>query len=195
MTSQAERRRRRKARTASLAAHRLTAAPAAAPVVQLARAKADRAAVSGAEDGLEWLIRKGRLSSDRIAAAKRYRAAYRDAGGVPVPSNLALLTRVQGGAGGGVAPLILEICADARAWLQVIRLRVLANQPDMLEVMDGVVGGGLTLRALAGGNGHEAKALERVLKVALDLVAAHRETGIANVHEIGDQRPLLRSAR
>lgn len=125
-------------------------------------------------DGLVWLIRKGRLTPTRQKAAKLYRDAYREPQAGALNSHLANL----GSRGGGGVPSglpahgVMAGRLDAEARLAALRGKALAWHEQLVWVMDGVVGGGLTLRELGGGDKTQAAKLEAVLMVALDLVAA-----------------------
>jgi hypothetical protein len=128
-------------------------------------------------DGLEWLIKRRQMSPNRVATARYYRELYRDGDASPLGSSLGNLDRVDGP---GRPGLYFEVGVSNRYELQRVRSLALGGQVDMLTVMDGVVGTGHSLRYLAGGDGHRADALMRVLFVALDLVEKYRLT---NVHE------------
>ena len=76
------------------------------------------------------------------------------------------------GSGSGRPPDYNARKVDAVRQLAALRTQALAGHQQMIEVMDGVCGGGLTLRELAGGEERAAGRLEAVLMVALDLVTA-----------------------
>lgn len=138
-------------------------------------------------DGLQWLIEKRRITPSQHRAALSYRTAFRETDGATISSCLGALDRVDTSAVG--FGYIMASHVTAQRTLFVLRYHVLLGQSDMLTVMDGVVGVGHTLRYLAGGDGHRAKALELILRVSLDLLHAH---GLTNVHEITHQKPRLR---
>lgn len=130
-------------------------------------------------DGLEWLERKGRLSQPQLEAARYARGVIRAVEG---PSLRSCLDVQISGSGqvGGLAPA--EISAGAKLELFTLKWVVLGGQDDLWTVVEGVCGGGLTLRALAGPGSADqvkdrAKVLEKVLTIALDLVAHHRASG------------------
>ena len=75
------------------------------------------------------------------------------------------------GAGSGRPPDYNPGRIDAARRLAAIRHQALAGHEQMIAVMDGVCGGGLTLREMCGGEERAAGRLEAVLMVALDLVA------------------------
>lgn len=132
---------------------------------------------SAGKDGLVYLGQKGRLTPAQVREGFVYRDLVRDGGEV------ALRSCLNGGVGGGgvgtAAPSPLVSLASARRELLVLRQVVLRGQCDMLTVMDGVCGAGLTVRALAGGDQPRARDLEVLLKAALDLIIAFRkEPGI-----------------
>ena len=128
-------------------------------------------------DGLEWLIKKKRLTPERAVAAMFYRGLYRDAGPVSIASSLGALDRVDQGARG------VELRAagrdTARRQLLTLRGEVLRGQVDMLTALDGVAGVGHCLRELTGGDRWRADELEAALKIALDLVHDWRLTNCA----------------
>lgn len=120
-------------------------------------------------DGLVWLIRKGRLTPSRQRAAAAYRAAYRE------PQEGAMRSCLDLNLGGermGIPPDYNSTKVDAIRRLNALRTEALAGHEQMIFAMDGVCGGGLTLRELCGGEERAAGRLEAVLMVALDLVAA-----------------------
>lgn len=128
------------------------------------------------EDGLVWVIQKKKIKPHHIVQARLYRSLHRMAdlsGGV-------LKSCLDVGVGGGSNGAMMiteaflqqaEITAATRR-LFVIRMIVLAGQPELLTAMDGICGVGHTPMALAGGNGHRAKELETLLRVGLDLMHA-----------------------
>lgn len=123
-------------------------------------------------DGLLWLIARNRLSPSRAREARSYRQDYRRAASEGPTMKSCLDVREGGGSGrppsGPTGEVIYEV--DARRSLFRKRHVILKGQADLLDVLDGVCGRGLTLREMAGGNGHKAAALETLLKVALDLL-------------------------
>lgn len=120
-------------------------------------------------DGLIWLIRKGRLTPPRQRAAAVYRAAYREPQEGAMRSCLDLHL---GGERSGAPPDYNSNKVDAMRRLNAMRTEALAGHEQMIFAMDGVCGGGLTLRELCGGEERAAGKLEAVFMVALDLVAA-----------------------
>jgi hypothetical protein len=130
-------------------------------------------------DGLVWLMQKGRLSPAQGKVAVWLSDLIRDAGDVALKS---CLDDSVGGGGrpGATSPSPLVSLTTARRQLLVVRWQVLRGQPDMVLVVDGVCGARHTIRYLAGGDKHRARDLEVTLKLALDLVLAHRaEPGAA----------------
>jgi hypothetical protein len=119
-------------------------------------------------DGLVWLIRKGKLSPARQRGAGIYREAYREPQEGAMRSCLNDDVR---GSGNGRPPDYNAGKIDAARRLAAMRNVALAGHEGMIAVMDGVCGGGLTLRELAGGEERAAGRLEAVLMVALDLIA------------------------
>lgn len=129
------------------------------------------------EDGLGWMIRKGRLTKARAEMAVRYREAFRDGGAGSMKSCLDV--SVGGGTPGpGRAGAAFASHTDAQRQLFRWRHLVLRSQTDMLTVMDGVCGLGWSPRRLAGGNGHRANELETVLGIALDLMIDAEKEGV-----------------
>ncbi len=120
-------------------------------------------------DGLIWLIRKDKLTPIRRHAAALYRAAYREPQEGAMRSCLNADPR---GSGIGRPPDYNAGKVDAARRLAALRADALAGHEQMIAVMDGVCGGGLTLREMCGGEERAAGRLEAVLMVALDLVAA-----------------------
>lgn len=175
MTSSAERKRqKREGRKANPAKPRAEAAPSAAP-------KRPAPSVERLEerDGLLWLIHKGRLTNRRMAAALAYRAAYREPQESPLQSGMASL--LAGGGGNAskrdVATGINAARIDAERRLTAFRA-ALSFSTDMVLVMDGVAGGGQTLRGLAGdakGAQKRADQLEALFMAACDCIASHTE--------------------
>jgi hypothetical protein len=137
-----------------------------------------RVAAAGdlSQDGLDWLVRKGRISARRHGAAMAYRKAFRDGGGPSIKSS-ADWGHVGGVAGPGLhAENAALAYTQAQRDLHTIRTRVCLSQDDLVTVLDAVCGVGIAPRALAGGDGHRAATLEAVLMVALDLVARWLDT-------------------
>lgn len=131
-----------------------------------------QAEVEPIRDGLLWLVKKGKLSASRRAAAVLYRDAYRE------PQEGAMRSCLNDevlGSGSGRPPDYNARKVDAVRRLAALRTVALAGHGQMIEVMDGVCGGGLTLRDLAAGDDRAAGRLEAVLMVALDLVGAWGE--------------------
>lgn len=123
--------------------------------------------------GLEWLVRKGRISAEAATAGLRYGQAYRRAKSEPsLPSTL----NAQPGATGLEGPTIAEMLehaegtAQARRRLTDLRRR-LWGQRDLVEACDRICGEERTPREAAGGE-RDGMRMEAVLKVALDILAA-----------------------
>jgi hypothetical protein len=137
-------------------------------------------------DGLLWLERHRRLTSRQLTEGTFYRLDFKaaEAAGATLRSGLDFGVRVKrSSAPTGHATHVVS-AVDAQRRLYFKRFVVLRGQADMLDVLDGVCGRGRTLRDLAGGNGHEAKALEKLLRAALDLLASAREdAALHSVHE------------
>jgi hypothetical protein len=109
------------------------------------------------EDGLDRLIRKGRLTPSRLAAALYYRDLVRDA---------AMATAVHADSRSAVAERELSL----------LRSIVLGGQTDLLAALDGVCGARLTVAAIAG-QPARARVIEALLWAALDLVHSHTKSG------------------
>lgn len=142
------------------------------PVVRMSAAEAQRN-----EDGLDRLVRKGRLSGPRLTMARHYRMLGRlaTAGGGDIKS---CLNHSPGGGarlglpGGGEA---FEVTAAKREMFD-LRWNVLKGQSDVLTALDGVLISGHTLLYLAGGAGKGARAAELMLAlvIGLDMMIAAR---------------------
>lgn len=122
-------------------------------------------------DGLLWLIKKKGLTLAQIQAAKVWRDAVRNAGGVSIRSCINDAAPRGDGAAWQRLQAAYVGASASKAWLEHMRQDVLRGQVDMLTVMDGVCGAGRTLRELAGGHDRRAGGMEAVLRVALDLFA------------------------
>ncbi|MEO8113600.1 MAG: hypothetical protein ABI655_04400 [Phenylobacterium sp.] len=122
--------------------------------------------------GLDWLLRKGKISEAQAVAGARYGACYRRAMmGDPIASTL----EVQPGLGSGGPPLTAVLArADGRraaqAKLGALR-RALGDQPDLVRVCDLICGQEMTVREASGGERDVAR-LEALLQVALDLISS-----------------------
>lgn len=127
-------------------------------------------------DGIDWLLKKNRLSARRHAAAQFYRKAFRDGGDVSLKSCLDV------GTGGGMPGPGIHADAGSIAYTQAlrdlhtIRTQVLWSQDDLVTAVDAICGVGQTPRDLSGGDGWRARTLEAVLMVALDLIARWLDT-------------------
>ena len=133
------------------------------------KAKGPKPDAEPVRDGLLWLIKKGKLTASRCAAAAVYRAAYRE----PQEGAMRSCLNVDPDGGRlGIPPDPNAARIDAERRLKAMRGCALAGHEQMIAVMDGVCGGGLTLREMAGGEERAAGRLEAVLMVALDLVAS-----------------------
>lgn len=125
--------------------------------------------------GLDWLVRRGRLSEAQRATGERYGACYRQAGGeVKIGSTL----DVKPGLGTGDGPPLSTVIAQAESnLLAVERLaryrRRLHQHAALVRACDKICGEELTPREAAGAE-REAYALEGVLRVALDMLAEGR---------------------
>lgn len=121
--------------------------------------------------GLDWLARKGRLSSAQKAAGERYGECYRKARGeVAIASTLDV---TPGGAAATPLTAVVaraEANARARDALSAYRER-LSRQPALVAACDMICGEELTPREAVAGE-REIYRLEAVLEVALDMLAA-----------------------
>jgi hypothetical protein len=128
------------------------------------------------QTGLEWLVKKGRLSAQQADAGLKYGECWRQA---RAESSIASTLGVQpgGGAWGGAPLTVVLQRAERRrqAADQLARYRArLMQQQDLIGACDRICGEELTPRE-AGGGEREAGRLEAVLKVALDLLLFARE--------------------
>lgn len=133
--------------------------------------KVAKSGPDGNEDGLDRLRRKRQLDANRLAQAERYRKLGRLAltiGG----SVKSCLNSTPGGIPKGLPESDAGMAAavDAKRELLWLRSQVLMLEEDMIAVLDGVCIGGLTVRAMAGGDGNRARELLAILKVALQLL-------------------------
>ncbi len=190
MASVADRRRRRRQRTVSLARSALARAPdgpaAGTPTAQAA--SSNRAAGAGShvahEDGVTRLRAKGRLTARQVWAARTYGAIERTAAlpdGASIRSFLEI--RPRGGASSGLPPDALA----GPAWVAECRWRLAdAHQAlnwhqQMIGVLGLVCGRGLHPREISPIQ-REAEAAETVLIVGLDQLVRHwREVGFQGV--------------
>lgn len=125
--------------------------------------------------GLDWLVRKGRITERQKAAGEAYGACFRRAGSVP-PIGSTLEVQPSGGlaAGPSLGLVLKQAAGRLRAEEELAALRTrLFGQSDLVTVCDLVCGQELTPRE-AGGGDREAGRIEAVLKVALDILAAAR---------------------
>lgn len=132
-------------------------------------------------DGWEWLKARSTLSLRQLNAGDDYRFAYRAQGGVPLKS--CINPDMTGGGGSGARafqPPIMETPYEAKRWLFRVHFEILAGQPDMMAALDAVCARGLMIRDFTT-NSYEAKAIENLLKVALDLVGRHLDPKVRRV--------------
>lgn len=144
--------------------------PAPKTATRIAWKAADR-------DGFLWLLERGKFTQRRATAAFDYQFAYRIEGGVPLRSCLDPDT-TGGGSARAFQPPIITTPIEAKRWLFEMRFVVLRGQEDMICVLDAVLGRGMMLRDMAGGDGHRANTLEALLMAALDMVAEHLDPRI-----------------
>jgi hypothetical protein len=126
--------------------------------------------------GLEWLLRKGRITERQKAAGENYGACFRRAGSAPSLGSTLEVQPSGGLAAGPSLGLVLKQAAGRRcAEEELIGLRArLFGQSDLVTVCDLVCGQELTPRE-AGGGDRDAARIEAVLKVALDILAMARD--------------------
>lgn len=165
MTSRAERKRTHKAQTIAKAKE-----PKTEGQVIPMRGKPEINQLD--RDGLLWLRKKRRISARRFDACTEYRIHYRE------PEEGAMKSCLDdsphgSGTGGNPADGYNAGKIDAKRKLFELRFVALRGHPEMIAVMDGIAGGGLTTREMAGGDKHRAAELETVLGVAADLIANH----------------------
>jgi hypothetical protein len=123
--------------------------------------------------GLEWLSRKGRLTSAQRAAGERYGACYRRAkveGSIASTLDVKPRTSAPGGAPLSAILSHAEGTAQASKRLAAFRAR-LSRQRDLVAACDQICGEELTPREAANGE-RAAGRLEAVLLVALDILAS-----------------------
>jgi hypothetical protein len=137
--------------------------------------KGERATPYRRQAGLEWLLKKGRISERQKAAGESYGACWRRAGSAPAIGSTLEVQPSGGLAGGPSLGLVLKLAAGrlkAEEELAAMRTR-LFGQSDLVTVCDLICGQELTPRE-AGGGDRDAARIEAVLKVALDILAAGR---------------------
>lgn len=124
--------------------------------------------------GLDWLLRKGRLTTAQKAAGERYGRCYRVAqGAVAIASTLDV--RPGGAAETPLTAVIARAEANARARDALDDYReTLRRQPSLVAACDMICGEELTPREAARGGEREIYRLEAMLEVALDMLAAQR---------------------
>ncbi|MBP6877505.1 MAG: hypothetical protein KBC34_05760 [Phenylobacterium sp.] len=122
--------------------------------------------------GLDWLLRKGRLTTAQKAAGERYGRCYRMAQGeVAIASTLDI--KPGGAAETPLTAVIARAEANARARDALSAYRdTLRGQPSLVAACDMICGEELTPREAACGGDREIYRLEAVLEVALDMLAA-----------------------
>ena len=123
--------------------------------------------------GLEWLLKKGRITEAQKAAGEAYGACWRRAGSAPAIGSTLEVQPSGGLAAGPSLGLVLKQAAGrlrAEEELAALRAR-LFGQSDLVTVCDLVCGQELTPRE-AGGGERDAARIEAVLKVALDILSA-----------------------
>lgn len=121
--------------------------------------------------GLEWLLSKGRITTNQWAAGELYGRAYRKAH-APEPIRSQMDDSVRGG--GDVPLRSLSDAAGARATAQarLAGYRALLNHHrTMVDALDRICGQELSPRE-ASANGMQASALEAALLIGLDLLVA-----------------------
>jgi hypothetical protein len=143
--------------------------------VKVAEAETDEgvAHAPAGVDGLEWLVKKGRLTNEQMGQAWAYRRDFRAAEGegAGMKSSLAALDAVKGGRGDVLPVVYSQAMAKRRQFIR--RYQILGGEDHVLIVLDAVCGRGMTTRELAGGDGHRASTHEAVLRVALNMLATH----------------------
>jgi len=123
--------------------------------------------------GLDWLLKKGRITAAQKAAGEAYGERWRRAGAAPAIASTLAVQPSGGSAGGPSLGLLLKQAAGRqRAAEELAGFRArLSGQSDLVTVCDLVCGQELTPRE-AGGGDRDAARIEAVLKVALDILAA-----------------------
>ena len=127
------------------------------------------------QPGLDWLVRKGRITDRQKAAGEAYGACFRRAGSAPTIGST-LEVQPSGGlaAGPSLGMLLRQAAGRQRAEEELSAYRArLFGQSDLVSVCDLICGQELTPREAAGGE-RDAARIEAVLKVALDILAMAR---------------------
>jgi hypothetical protein len=125
--------------------------------------------------GLDWLVRRGRLSEAQKAVGERYGACYRQAcGEVNIGSTLDVKPGLGMADGLPLTTVVAQAEANLMAAERLARYRRrLHRQPALIAACDRICGEELTPREAAGPE-REAYALEGVLRVALDMLGEGR---------------------
>jgi hypothetical protein len=139
-------------------------------VVKVAVAGSKKKPAADKEDGLLWLTRKGWITPKQGAMGLHYSDLARAA-----PDGGIKIVDLEGAGGGGSVGGGLPFggsYSDGQAALElyVIRQHLLAAEPDLLLVMEGVCVRRHTPRFLAGGNQCRAHELLSALRIALNIL-------------------------
>lgn len=116
--------------------------------------------------GLDWLWNKKRIEPHQMQAALKYGDDYRQARDQRVRSCIAESM-------GGDLMYAQEKRLEAGYRLRKAQEEALMGHPSMMNLCNRVAGEGERLTVIAAGNDAEAKKLEAVFCVSLDLLAAH----------------------
>lgn len=135
-------------------------------------ARGDRETAYRRLSGLEWLLRKGRITAVQAQAGERYGAIYRRAGAAPaIGSTLDVQPGLSNPAGAPLAMILRQGAGRREAEATLARLRRgLLDNIDLIAACDLICGRELTPREAAGGE-RDGVRMEAVLKVALDILA------------------------
>lgn len=124
--------------------------------------------------GLDWLVRRGRLSEAQRAAGERYGACYRQASEVKIGSTLDVKPGLGMAQGAPLSTVIAQAESNLLAAERLARYRRRLHQhAALVTACDKICGEELTPREAAGAE-REAYALEGVLRVALDMLGEGR---------------------
>jgi hypothetical protein len=173
MASQAERARRKRARTIAAATDPTRSAPVAvAPPAP--RAGAASGPRRGRDDGLDMLVERGRITRQQHDAGRHYGMLWRAAqatGGTPI--RVVDIAGAGGGSGRGGDPA--EPAESEAAWIAdcraaLIDARVaLGGHEEMIATVDVICGAGMRPREITTDQ-RQAEQIETTLRLALDLL-------------------------
>ncbi|MDR3514064.1 MAG: hypothetical protein P4L73_20705 [Caulobacteraceae bacterium] len=180
MVSKADAKRRRRARaiaraTAAKAVQAGASAPAAVMAPAAARARRRSPAIAERDDGMDFLLSRGRITGRQADAGRIYAMLWRTA---QISGSAALrscLDDTPRGSGAGAIPTTDLAAAE---WIAEARMRLvdaqvaLGHHVGMVATVDLICGRGLRPRQITTVQ-RESEEIETTLRVALDLLERH----------------------